>query len=82
MPNVFGKPLYIHSRGKCINHGWSDSPVRHWNSLLFWETRRRQHAFFSLWPKDLNFPGENVDSSHLFSDSVNREIYKCQNDTG
>ena len=39
-------------------------------------------CFFSLWPKDLNFPGENVDSSHLFLDSVNREIYKCQNDTG
>ena len=31
-------------------------------------------CFLSLWPRDLNFPGENVDSNHLFSDSVNREI--------
>ena len=37
-------------------------------------------CFLSLWPRDLNFPGENVDSNHLFSDSVNREIYKCQYD--
>ena len=39
-------------------------------------------CFFSSWLRDLNFPRENVDSSHLFLDSVNREIYKCQNDTG
>ena len=39
------------------------------------------NMLFSLWLRDLKFPGENVDSSHLFSDSVNREIYKRQNDT-
>ena len=45
LPNVFGTPLYIHSWGNCINHGWSDSPVCHWNYFLFWEARCREHAF-------------------------------------
>ena len=37
-------------------------------------------CFLSLWPRDLNYPEENADSNHLFSDSVIRQIYKCQND--
>ena len=80
MPNVSGKPLYIHSLGKCIHHAWSDSPECHWNSLLFFGDSSSSTCSLSLWPRDLNFPGENVDSNHLFSDSVNREVYKCQND--
>ena len=50
------------------------------NSLSSWETHRQHHLIgsFSLKTRDLNSPGENVDSIHLFSDFVKGN--SCQKD--